>query len=435
VDEGAVTRGLPRRREPGDVDRSEDKRDSFRQNHCSPYLRLLHQFLLRIRMASQDFVTANNGFGITLFKKIAEEKKGENVFISPFSISVALSMTQLGARGLTASQMSSTLQWPGEGEAVHQGYQTYLTALQKPCDMYQLNTANRIYIEKKYPVLGEFLEKTKKFYLAEPVSADFSKQFESERQQINSWVMQQTQDKIKDLLPDGSLDTLTRMVLVNAIYFKGKWHEEFKPQHTQQLPFKISASLGSKDVPMMFAKRKFHYIEDELLACKALEIPYKGKELSMVVILPNADFGLEDLIRNLSLDHLTRLLQSLGQSREMDVKLTLPKFEMTSSVSLKSHLTSLGMSEAFSEQTADFSGMTQGDLRDLFISEVFHKAFVKVNEEGTEAAAAMCGTMMLLCGRIDPEMEIDHPFLFVIMDKQSRENLLFLGVVADPSTH
>jgi len=382
----------------------------------------------------EEISTANNGFGIDLFKKIALENSGDNLFLSPFSISVALAMTQLGARGTTASQMSSALQWPhGKDEVIHQGYQTYLTALQQPCDMYKLSTANRIYIEKKYPVLGEFLEKTKSFYLAEPVSANFSGNPESEREQINAWVLEQTQEKIKDLLPSGSLDALTRMVLVNAIYFKGKWDKEFDPRSTQQLPFKISASLGAKDVPMMYLKSKFSFVEDEQLSCKAIEIPYKGKDLSMVVILPDEDFGLEGLIKKLSSDQLTRLLQSLGQGRQQDVKLTLPKFEMTSSQALKTHLSTLGMSEAFDGSRADFSGMTKGDVKDLFISEVFHKAFIKVNEEGTEAAAATGAVMMMRSmPRPCPEMRVDHPFLLIIADCRANGNVLFLGTVADP---
>ena len=240
-----------------------------------------------------DITTANNFFGLNLFKKVWEEKQAENIFLSPFSISVALGMTHLGARGNTASEMSTTLQWPnGKADEIHQGYQKYLSLLHKPSEVYQLSSANRIFIEQKYPVLAEFLEKTNKHYLAEATPANFGGNPDAEREKINSWVSQQTHDKIKDLLPGGSIDTLTRMVLVNAIYFKGKWENEFDPDATRPLPFKVSPG-NTKEVQMMYAKRKFAYIQDSDLACSAIEIPYKGKDLSMVIILPDADFGLQ----------------------------------------------------------------------------------------------------------------------------------------------
>ncbi|XP_035824103.1 leukocyte elastase inhibitor B isoform X5 [Aplysia californica] len=352
-------------------------------------------------MATTEIASTNNMFGLQLFKTIFEENKDKNTFLSPFSISVALAMTQLGARGKTASDMSATLQWNANSEqAIHDGYQSYISKLQQPCDKYQLSTANRIFIEKNYPVLAEFIEKTKKFYLAEPVSADFGGDSEKERTNINSWVSEQTQNKINDLLPRGAVDALTRMVLVNAIYFKGKWDEEFNPNLTRPLPFKVSPS-NTKDVPMMFAKRKFAFFQDESLACTAIEIPYKGKDLGMVVILPNDDFGLE----------------------------------VTSSFGLKTPLTALGMADAFSAFLADFSGITAKP--ELFLSNVVHKAFVQVNEEGTEAAAATGVVMMARCAMVPVRqiiVTVDHPFLLVLRDNRSQGLMLFLGHVSDPET-
>ncbi|XP_005092477.1 leukocyte elastase inhibitor isoform X3 [Aplysia californica] len=384
-------------------------------------------------MATTEIASTNNMFGLQLFKTIFEENKDKNTFLSPFSISVALAMTQLGARGKTASDMSATLQWNANSEqAIHDGYQSYISKLQQPCDKYQLSTANRIFIEKNYPVLAEFIEKTKKFYLAEPVSADFGGDSEKERTNINSWVSEQTQNKINDLLPRGAVDALTRMVLVNAIYFKGKWDEEFNPNLTRPLPFKVSPS-NTKDVPMMFAKRKFAFFQDESLACTAIEIPYKGKDLGMVVILPNDDFGLEALVKTLTPEKLTGLLGRLGKPFQ-EVKLTLPKFEVSCSFQLKPLLSALGMAEAFNVQNADFSGMTEGEKRDLVLDEVYHNAFVKVNEEGTEAAAATAVVMMRRCAPLPTDnVVVDRPFLFAIFDKVANGNMIFLGQVVDPS--
>ena len=161
----------------------------------------------------------------------------------------------------------------------------------------------------------------------EATPANFGGNPDAEREKINSWVSQQTHDKIKDLLPGGSIDTLTRMVLVNAIYFKGKWENEFDPDATRPLPFKVSPG-NTKEVQMMYAKRKFAYIQDSDLACSAIEIPYKGKDLSMVIILPDADFGLQDLVKQLSAEKLQSLLGTLNQSRPQEVRLTMPKFEV-----------------------------------------------------------------------------------------------------------
>ncbi|XP_005092478.1 leukocyte elastase inhibitor isoform X4 [Aplysia californica] len=383
-------------------------------------------------MATTEIASTNNMFGLQLFKTIFEENKDKNTFLSPFSISVALAMTQLGARGKTASDMSATLQWNANSEqAIHDGYQSYISKLQQPCDKYQLSTANRIFIEKNYPVLAEFIEKTKKFYLAEPVSADFGGDSEKERTNINSWVSEQTQNKINDLLPRGAVDALTRMVLVNAIYFKGKWDEEFNPNLTRPLPFKVSPS-NTKDVPMMFAKRKFAFFQDESLACTAIEIPYKGKDLGMVVILPNDDFGLEALVKTLTPEKLTGLLGRLGKPFQ-EVKLTLPKFEISCSHMLKPTLSTLGMSSAFSSSSADFSGLSSCQENPVHLDEVYHKTFLLVNEEGTEAAAATAVVMRKKrCAVKDVSLIVDHPFIIMIREcTTSSKTVLFMGAMAE----
>ncbi|XP_013091555.2 leukocyte elastase inhibitor-like [Biomphalaria glabrata] len=381
-------------------------------------------------MAHQLIADANNKFGLDLFKLTHNGSKGENLFLSPFSISLALAMTQVGAREKTAQDMAKALRWETEEETkIHEQFQSYLKLIQSPTDAYQLSTANRLYLQQSYVFLEEFKNKIITWYLAEPISADFVSNAENERVQINDWVAGQTNNKILDLLAPGVLDSLTRMVLVNAIYFKGQWNKKFKESDTRSLPFKLSPGQ-TKNVPMMIMTSEFSYTDDPDLKVTAVEIPYKGKELGMVILLPDEDTSLESVVNNLTWEKLKTIFDGLAYPGSK-VKLTLPKFEMTSSLDLKSLLSSLGMEVAFNVNCADFSGMTGG--KDLYISAAVHKAFIQVNEEGTEAAAATAVVMMMRCAVPQPPpITIDRPFLFLIRDIRAN-NILFLGQVTDPS--
>ncbi|XP_059139175.1 leukocyte elastase inhibitor-like isoform X1 [Physella acuta] len=389
----------------------------------------------RKRLAKMDVQlvsAANNKFALDLFKILYDGNQNQNTFVSPFSISVALAMTHLGAREETAQGMAKALRWETDDEAkLHEQFQAYVTQLQTPNDQYQLSTANRIYIEKSYAVLDEFKNKTKKCYLAEAVSSNFVSDADNERLQINSWVSEQTKNKINDLLAPGVLDALTRMVLVNAIYFKGNWDKQFEVENTKPKPFKVAPGQ-TKDVPMMTMTHNFPYIVDEELKCTALEIPYKGRELGMVIILPDEDFGLQTLVNSLTSEKLDDLLSQVRGPRGK-VNFSFPKFEVTSSFQLKDPLSKLGMAHAFDASKANFSGIS--GVNNLAVSAVVHKAFVKVNEEGTEAAAATAVTVMLCSSSISmklPVVTVDHPFLFVIRDHRANGNILFLGQVSDP---
>ncbi|CAL1546524.1 unnamed protein product [Lymnaea stagnalis] len=392
------------------------------------------QVLLSKLLNMTEAAAANNKFGLDLFKTIYDGSKGKNNFLSPFSISVALAMTQLGARETTAQAMAKTLRWETADETkIHKQFQAYLKLLQKPSDAYQLSTGNRIYLEQSYPILDEFKSQTQEWYLAEPVNADFINNADQERTNINTWVAEQTQKKIKDLLPPGILNALTRMVLVNAVYFKGKWHMQFNDKNTRPSPFKIAPG-ETKDVPMMSLTSVFPFAHDEELKFTAVELPYQGKELGMVIILPDEDFGLQELVQKLTWEKLSKLFENLGKPG-LKIQLTMPKFEITDSFDLKSTLVSLGMGEAFdeSEKSANFSGMTTKP--ELYLSAVIHKAYVKVNEEGTEAAAATGAVMMMRCAMPlpPPTVKVDHPFLFLIRDLRAESSILFLGQISDPS--
>ncbi|KAM5219431.1 serpin B3-like isoform 1-T2 [Hipposideros larvatus] len=380
---------------------------------------------------------ANTRFAYDLFQQFRYSEK-ENVFYSPFSVMSALAMTYLGSRGHTASEIQKVLHFneatentKGDAEKsgnVHHQFQTLLTELNKPTDDYELNIANKLYGEKKFPFLQEYTNNVKKFYLASVESADFKNSTEESRMMINSWVESQTNEKIKDLLPQGSFSELTILVLVNAVYFKGQWNKKFDPKRTEQGDFWLNKGT-SKRVQMMKQSGRFNFTSLEDMQAKVLEIPYKGKDLSMLLLLPNEIDGLQKLEDNLTAEKLIEWTSS-QHMRNTHVDLHLPRFKVEASYDLVATMKALGMRDAFSPQDADFSGMT--GRRDLMLSKIVHKSFVEVTEEGTEAAAATA--ILVIKGCEAPYYEnfhCDHPFLFFIKHNKTN-SILFLGRVSSP---
>jgi len=384
-----------------------------------------------------EIVQSSNAFAVSLYGKLAA---GEgNLFCSPSSIHTALAMTFAGAAGKTAEQMQKALclperLWVVEGSAaelpwaqnrLHAGYRHLLSELKPAKEAgYKLNVANALWGQKGYPWLAEFLKVTKDNYGAGLREVDFS-DTEHARNTINRWVEEQTKDKIKDLLAKGVLNSYTRLVLTNAIYFKGDWQTQFDEKFTKDAPFKL-ASGGEVQVPMMFQEATFRYTEDKDL--QVLRMPYAGDELAMIVILPRAIDGLAEFEKTLSSTKLRNLIDIMPKKK---VRVFLPRFKMTSQFSLARTLSEMGMKDAFVPDTADFSGMN--GRRDLFISAVVHKAFVDVNEEGTEAAAATGVAISVTSVRIEkpPEFRADHPFLFLIRHERTGA-ILFIGRVMNP---
>lgn len=368
-------------------------------------------------------VVANNSFAIDLFHKL-RSKQG-NLFFSPYSISAALTMTYAGARGETATEMQNVLHLPKDVAEAHAGHGALLRRLtQAGADRpYQLSVANALWAQKGYPFLPDFLKLLEAHYSAGVIEVDYQRAPRPARAQINSWVEEQTRQRIKDLLPDGSVTTDTRLVLVNAIYFKGDWASQFKKESTSEADFFVSADRAVK-ANLMFQNETFGFMQDERLL--ALQLPYKGDELSMVVLLPRKRGDLASLEESLSVE---RLEQVIGKLRKQEVMVWLPKFEMTDEVELSSVLSALGMRRAF-RGDADFSGMSTAEQ--LAISAVMHKAFVKVDEEGTEAAAATAVVMRATAMPVEPpSFRADHPFLFLIRDNATGA-ILFMGRVAEP---
>jgi serine protease inhibitor len=290
-------------------------------------------------------------------------------------------------------------------------------------DYVQLKIANALWPRKGYPFLKEFLNLVKKFYGVQITPVDFTDE-KAARQTINSWVEEKTENKIKDLVSEGALDSTTRLVLVNAIYFKGAWANEFDPSLTSQAPF-LTAPDVQVQVPMMARKHNFMYTESEGL--QVLELPYAGSRLSMLVLLPAEINGLAKLEDSLALENVDKWIKDL---HDTEVDASLPKFELSFPFQFDDALISMGMPNAFTEQ-ADFSGMDGS--RELYIGAALHKAFVAVNEQGTEAAAATAVIMQTKALAISPIVfRADHPFVFLIRENGTG-NILFIGRVTNPA--
>ena len=371
-------------------------------------------------------VKGNTEFAFDLYQQL--KTVDGNLFFSPYSISTALAMTYAGTRSDTAEQMAFVLNYPMHPKVLNPMAGTLIDQLNDPnrADNYQLSIANALWGQKDYPFLDDFIQLNKKYYRAGLENVDFVNEAKREktRKKINTWVEDKTNDKIKDLIPEGVLDEATRLVLTNAIYFKGDWARQFDKADTKNADFYISPNK-TVTAPLMYQKEDFRYGQTDTL--QLLELPYKGDDLSMVILLPKEKTGLADLEKELTADNLTEWQKRMYKK---EVEVYLPKFKMTSQFSLPETLKKMGMSDAFDPGKADFSGMTGN--KDLFISAVLHKAFVEVNEEGTEAAAAT-GVMMELSMALDePVFRADHPFIFMIKDNKTG-SILFIGRIVDPT--
>jgi len=371
-------------------------------------------------------VEGNNAFAIDLYGQLRTQSG--NLFFSPDSISTALAMTYAGARGDTATEMAKTLHFTLPPQRLHPAMGGLLGDLNAPHDGYKLRMANALWAQQGYTFLDDFLKLTNSDYGAGFKQVDFKDATEAARLTINQWVEQQTDDKIKDLLQPGVLSSSTRLVLTNAIYFKGDWQTQFDKAQTRDEDFHLSAAQNVK-APMMHREGGFNYFDGGTF--QILEIPYKSAELSMIVLLPNDVGGMFALEQSLTAPN-TR--QWLGQLRPVPkVIMTLPKFKMTQQFELQDTLGAMGMTLAF-DAHADLSGMTGN--REFSISAAIHKAYIDVNEEGTEAAAATAVVMRLMMARMQqpapPVFRADHPFIFLIRDNRSG-GILFMGRVTDPT--
>ncbi|MBI3639844.1 MAG: hypothetical protein HY223_05960 [Thaumarchaeota archaeon] len=375
---------------------------------------------------SKGPVNASNTFAFFLLSNIAQ-KNMSNIFFSPYSISDAFSMAYEGARGQTENEIQSVFGF-ADRQTQRESIRELDSKINSPNANYTLNIANALWVQKDYPILQEYFESLQKYYSAKAENLDFINHTEESRNIINKWVEDKTAQKIKNLLPPDSLNIMTRVVLTDAVYFKGTWLTKFDESKTIDENFSVSENNTIK-VPMMHVETGFKYLEDDGL--KILDMPYSGGNLSMMIILPK-DKDLNHLISILSSDKLNQWRNNLAV-REVSVH--IPKFMLHTEYKLKDNLSEMGMASGFDWNLADFSGITGGN--DLYIDNVYHKAFVDVNEKGTEAAAATAIVFMTVMGEnagVQPlEFNADHPFVFLIHDNQTGL-ILFAGQVVDPSS-
>jgi len=369
-----------------------------------------------------------NLFAFDLYGALRSEQSG-NLFFSPQSISTALAMTYTGARGETAAEMARTMHFSLPPDRLSADYAELLRALREPggTPSYRLSIADRLWGQRGVSYLAPFVALTRRDYGAEPVLADFASNAEGVRREINAWVAQETEGKITDLVPARSLGSGTRLVIANAIYFRGNWAEQFERSATRNQPFHVSAGT-TVDVPLMSAKLSVGYWRYPEAALTIVQLPYKGNDLSMLVILPDAPDGLAGMEAQLTAENIRRW--TVGFVPET-VLVYLPRFSVESGVELSSTLATMGMRLPFSD-AADFSGVT--GQRDVYLSAVWHKARVDVDERGTEAAAAT--GVNLIVGAVasePPTFRADHPFVFLIRHNRTGA-ILFLGRLTNPKS-
>jgi len=366
----------------------------------------------------------NRAFAVSLYREVAGEPG--NVFFSPFSISTALAMTYVGARGETAAQMQSTLHFPESPEHLPEVWGMWQSRMDQVGreGKVTLSVANSLWPDERYPFLDTYMATVRERFRSEVFPVNFA-ETEAARQQINTWVEDATEQLIKDLIQPGVLNALTRMVLVNAIYFKGTWQTTFGPEVTRPQPFHL-ADGSVIEVPTMYGKVPARYAA--LDGVQLLDLPYRGDQVSMLVVVPDTQERMADLERSLSVAVMD---QWLGAVEPTEVRVFLPKFTMTQHLALSKILQALGMVVPFDDKAANFAGM-DGHENYLYISDVVHQAFVAVDEAGTEAAAATAVIMQARSmPRPSPEFRADRPFLFFIHERASG-SILFAGRVMDP---
>ena len=374
-------------------------------------------------------VQGNRLFAHDLYGQLAGQEEG-NLFFSPYSISTALAMTYAGARSQTETEMAAVLHFPLSQDRFHPAMGGLISSINSPERTgYTLRVANRLWGQQGMEFQPSFLDTTRQHYGAELAEVDYIFHTEDARQTINRWVEDQTEQKIRDLIPQGALSSDTRLVLTNAIYFLRDWKHPFNESATRDRSFHLDAT-DTISVPMMRQTRRFRYMETDDF--QLLDLPYENDELSMLLLLPRERDGLSSFEASFS-DEL--LQESIDQMRYVDVSVSLPKFTMTQDFELKDTLVEMGMASPFTD-AADFSGISSES--ELKISKVIHKAFIQVDEQGTEAAAATAVIMDAFVTSIPvfpplpPEVfNADHPFAFLIRDNQT-DSILFMGRVMEP---
>lgn len=377
----------------------------------------------QLTMAERNVTQSDNNFGFKLLKEIVTEEENENIFISPLSVSMALGMTYNGANGSTQKAMQETLGLSGLTlQEVNESYKSLIELLTELDPEVKFQIANSIWYRKMFPVEDEFINLNKTYFDAEVTGLDFSKP--DALNTINGWVNDKTNGKIEKIVD--KINPLTMMFLINAIYFKGTWTYEFDPALTSDAVFTLPDG-SQKPCRMMSQENEFQYFENEDF--QAIDLPYGDGDFRMTVFLPRPNKDVDSLITELNQENWNKWINSLSKRK---LTLQLPKFTLRYKIELNDVLKALGMEIAFSPQQADFTEMYKEEevLENLYISKVKHKTFVKVDEEGTEAAAVTSVEMELTS--VGTFMRIDRPFMFAIREHNSG-TILFIGKIIEPT--
>lgn len=367
-----------------------------------------------------DIATANNAFAFDMYSMIKSDV--ENIFFSPYSIFTAMAICYDGAEGSTKEQMSNVFYYPLSKPVLEGSTKEMIDTINSDNDAYDLETANALWVLEEYPLNEQYVFNAENYYDGMITPLDFGGQPEESRLIINSWVEKKTNDKIKDLLAERSIDGNTRLIITNAVYFNGKWLQEFEEAGTRKKVFYLSDGQEKK-VDTMYAIETYNYGKDK--NAQILELPYKGDDISMYIILPSKN-NIEEFENDLTLGYYNELKDNLNSD---EVKILLPKFTFEARAELNEPLQDMGIVDAFDSGMADFSGISASD--GLSISEVIHQAYIGVNEKGTEAAAATGIVMEESLPYYKYEFTADHPFMFFIEDKRTG-CILFMGKVENP---
>ncbi|XP_014783776.1 serpin B3 [Octopus bimaculoides] len=373
-----------------------------------------------------DLAASVDYFTNSLYEAVAAGTN-ENVFISPFSVATVLAMVYFGARQNSATQLENVLNITSTPDSVALAFKEYFSLLKNSDKLITFNSVNCLYANEKYHISEDYKNIIIKYFFSDIENVDFIKNAEKTRITVNDWVKNKTNDKITDLLPSGSLTPRTVLLLINAVYFKGIWADKFPEQETYSKQFYLS--------PDKTVSHDFMYISEYFSTkvsknYKVVELPYTGKSFSMFVILPNEINGLAVLEKEINAQFLKKIVNRKGFKMRY-LELNMPKFRLESSFQLGDVLKKLGLFDIFDPQKADLSGMTRHN-NNIFANEMFHKAFVDVNEKGTEAAAAF--GVMVTDGiiEIDMQFDVNHPFIFLIVDNQAKM-IHFIGKVTNPT--
>jgi len=359
-----------------------------------------------------------------LYNELNKDSEKDNIFFSPFSVSMAISMVLHGSMGSTKDQLMSVLGFTTDSQLLKDQKEIFLT-LNSNKSSVEMNVANSLFPEESFSLKKSYVNQLKDILDCQVQGLNYKTNYENSRKEINSWVLNKTKNKIDELIPSGCITPDTVLVLVNAIYFKGMWKDMFEKRLTQKQTF-YCLDGSEKQVQMMAKKSHYMSYYDASLKVNCLELPYRGDQFSMYIFVPEERLGIKTLEKDLSVEKMNLMID--GCQRE-EFMLKIPKFKLEYTKMLEDTLQAIGIHDMFDASKANFKGIT--DVANLCISSVVHKSFIEVNEEGTEAAAATGMMMMRMCLPLPPiEITCDHPFILLITHKPSKQ-IIFYGKIAN----